>query len=1044
MPSILRRALALAICLLPATVAAERLPIRVFDTVNGLPHNQVRTIVRDSRGFLWFGTSDGLSRFDGYTFTNYSVEHGLPHRTVTGFLETRRGELWVATLGGLVHFRPGGAAGPLPPGSTSPPMFEVVLPRHADPRARAVTTLIEATDGTIWCGTRRGLFRLDQDGAEKRLQPVDTGIPDEFLEAGFVHALLEDQHGTIWTGTESGLYRRWPTGDSVRYTVSDGLPAHLIHDIFIDRAGHFWVAARGAGFFRLDVDGTRRRPRVVEHYDHRDGLPSAWVSKFWQGSDGGLWLATSRGLVEVQSPGGGRPRFRTFSRPHGIVHEELSSFAEDAGGNLWIGTLTAGTMRLARSGFVTYDTVDGIISGNEIFEDHTGQIFVKASVLTGPEKDSPSHRFSVQHFAGRFGRFDGERFEWFEPAEPFGMGWVLGNRTVRTRDGEWWLGGSGAVYRYPSLPAFRAIATARPIATYTMEDGLAAPQAYRLFADSRGDVWISTLSGAYGLSRWDRRTNMLVNMAATPGLPPLTAELPRAFGEDAAGSVWVGLDSGVARYRNGRFAFFSESSGLLSGQVRAIHLDRAGRLWLASALSGLMRVDAVAAERPSFVTISAPEGLSKGEVGAIAEDHYGRLYLATARGIDQYDPATGQVRHFTKDDGLAPGELLAAYCDRSGTLWFATQRGLSRFTPPPPERAPAPTILITGVRVAGRTQAVSAVGETRLTLPDLGTDDNQVEIEFVAPGGALGERLRYQVRVGDTSHEWSAPADARSVRLAGLSPGRYQIAVRAVNVDGVASPDPATLTFTILPPVWLRWWFVTGVLSAVAASVLGLHRYRLAKALELERVRTRIATDLHDDIGANLTRIAILSEVARQRAAQGESVPEGPLTSIATISRESVSSMSDIVWAINPERDTLADLVRKIRHHAEELFESREVTLRLDLPDDTYPVRLGIDIRRDLVLIVKEALNNAARHSMCTAVAVTLRVSGSTLRLEVTDNGVGFDPAREFEGHGLASLRRRANRLSAALEIHSGAGGTSLTLTVPCGTRVSVPTLTGR
>jgi signal transduction histidine kinase len=211
--------------------------------------------------------------------------------------------------------------------------------------------------------------------------------------------------------------------------------------------------------------------------------------------------------------------------------------------------------------------------------------------------------------------------------------------------------------------------------------------------------------------------------------------------------------------------------------------------------------------------------------------------------------------------------------------------------------------------------------------------------------------------------------------------------------------------------------------------------------LEIERVRTRIATDLHDDIGANLTRIAILSEVARTQAPAGDGHADAPLSSIASIARESATSMSDIVWAISPERDTLQDVVRKMRDYAEEIFEARDVALALDLPDTAQAMKLGVDVRRDLYLVFKEAVHNAARHSECTRVAITLRIVGTRLMLEVADDGVGFDLHGQSDGNGLASMQRRAERLGASLSVTATPGaGTTIALSMSVGT--GAPTLT--
>jgi signal transduction histidine kinase len=217
----------------------------------------------------------------------------------------------------------------------------------------------------------------------------------------------------------------------------------------------------------------------------------------------------------------------------------------------------------------------------------------------------------------------------------------------------------------------------------------------------------------------------------------------------------------------------------------------------------------------------------------------------------------------------------------------------------------------------------------------------------------------------------------------------------------------------------------------MALAAFSIYRYRVGHLLEVANIRTHIAADLHDDIGANLTRIAILSEVARRRF--GDESEEGPLSAIAGISRESVASMSDIVWAINPERDTLVDVVRRMRRQAEEVFASDHTSLEFSASGTDDNVKLGPIVRRDLFLTFKEALNNAARHAHCSRVEVVIGVEGRWLTLRVTDNGSGFDTHADPSGQGLTSMRRRARRMNGTLEIDSVHGkGTTVLLRVPC------------
>ena len=263
-------------------------------------------------------------------------------------------------------------------------------------------------------------------------------------------------------------------------------------------------------------------------------------------------------------------------------------------------------------------------------------------------------------------------------------------------------------------------------------------------------------------------------------------------------------------------------------------------------------------------------------------------------------------------------------------------------------------MLISGVSISGVPQLVSALGEREMALSDLAHGQNQLQIDFIGLGFSSGDALQYQYRLHAADADWSALSPQRTVTYANLAPGRYTFVVRAVNSDGIVSINPASIRFAILPPIWQRAWFL--MLAALVSGVMAyaLYRYRVARLLDMANLRTRIATDLHDDIGANLTRIALLSEVATRRRVLEPGVAggnaramlvteeaDGPLNSIARIARESVGSMSDIVWAINPARETLLDLIRRMRQHADEIFTLRDIGLRFDAPDVRHGAATG-------------------------------------------------------------------------------------------------------
>ena len=1036
----------LALLLSARSVSAQQLPVRTYTTANGLPRDLILRIVRDSRGFLWFCTGDGLSRFNGYEFTTYGVEDGLPHPFINDLLETRRGVYWVATNGGgVARFNPSSLPNEKHPSRN---LF-TAFPVGDKPTSNRVNFLYEDREARVWAGTDGGLFRLDETGGQVIFRRVSLNL-GELESVLVVRALIEDKEGSLWASTQGlGLVRRLPDGRAVRYKIQPSSLGDLVESLMFDPEGRLWIAHRGGA--ALVVFKPERSPSIAAgdqlltrtlvasasgsvdqcvrlpdspgeayRYTTADGLASDSVAgEIYQSADRRIWIGTDGGL-SVFSDG----RFRSYTMAQGLSSRSISREVEDRDGNLWLASAT-GAMKITWSGFTTFGKADGLSNGRvtSVFEDQQGELCV-----TGDEGEP-----FINHF-------DGQRFNVVRPQLPreiksFGWGW--NQVTFQDHTGEWWVPTFYGLYRFPHVTSVEQLAHMRPKAFYTQQHGeLPGTDVFRLFEDSRGDIWISIAGGGPNVVRWERATESFHVYSEGEGLPLHSP--PTAFREDTAGNLWLGFyEGGLARYRDGRFRLFTQSDGMPAGPVRALYLDHAGRLWLATGQDGVARLDDPQTDHPRVVAYTSADGLSSNSISCITEDKLGRMYFGTARGLDQLDLQTKRVRHYTKADGLPSSAVAVAFRDRQDALWFGTDLGLSRLIPGPDPPKQQPPIMISGLRIAGDSQPISALGETEVSGLVLNPNQNQLSIDFVGLGFAAGEGLRYQYKLIGANEEWSAPTDQRTINYAGLSPGKYRFIVQAVTTDGIISPSPATISFTIMPPFWQRWWFVILALTLTGLVAAAIIRNRVTRLIELERVRTRIAADLHDDIGSALSRIAILSEVTRRQGNVEAAVGE-PLGVIASASRDLVDSMSDIVWAINPNKDHLRDLIQRMRRFASDLFTARQIEFSFNAPGEEQALKIGADLRRQVFLIFKEAVNNVARHSECTKAQIEMQLENRWLTVKVADNGPGFDSAEVSEGQGLTSMRARAKELGGKLEIISNAQtGTTVLLKVPLAARVS-------
>lgn len=1013
----MKRLIAILVVLIPlAQGRAEQLPIRTYTTADGLPRDSINKIVSDPRGYLWFCTSDGLSRFDGYEFVNYSTAHGLSHRVVYDLLITRNGDYWAATAAGLAHFDPFATS----PGAK----FKSYVSTRSG--AEAITDLYEDRSGTIWVGTGNGLHRLRQAGADWQLDYVTL---DETNDRRYITAIAEGAPGVLWIGAEQGLFRRFADGKVERFTAKDGLPHPHVRDVLVDADGTIWIAT-GLGLCRLRSDIRAGESIVARLYTKKDGMLHEGINNLFRTASGWLWLGTTQGISEfTPEPRPDGSNFINYTREHGINDSDIRTIAEDHDGNLWIGSESGGAMKITRSGFTSYSEADGLEHARiaAIGEDRNGELFVVTNSSKGPSYHIHS--------------FDGRRFENTRVNLPAGVvpTWGWNQLFVQDQSKQWWVPTTSGLFQFAPSNSVKELATVRPLKNYTAENGLSGNEPFRVFEDSRGDIWISVISAppnAY-LNRWERATGKIYSYPQE--IASRSDSAPTAFQEDRKGNLWIGFYwGGLARYRDGRFESFTKADGVPAGMIRALYLDHLGRLWIASMEGGLARVDDPTQDQPKFVHYTAKDGLSSDQTTCVTEDQWGRIYIGTGIGLDRLDPETGRVKRYTIADGLPNSFVNVAYRDRNNTLWFGTLQGLSKLVPSTAERSEAPPILIQQMRVAGNDWPISELGVTQLGDLRFEASKNQFEIKFVSLGFRSGDVLRYQFMLDGADRDWSAPTNQRIVNYANLKPGSYRFRVRAINADGLVSTEPAFIAFTIVPPVWQRWWFSALIAIALVAATHLIYRYHTRRLIELERVRTRIATDLHDDIGASLSKIAILSDVAGQQLATMKDSPvAGPLVQIADTSRDCVDAMSDIVWAVNPRRDHLSDLTHRMRRFAEDLLDAKDIDFRVHSSVEDKDVHLGADLRREVYLIFKECVNNLVKHSACTEAVLTFSINGPWLLISINDNGKGFEPVSAASsdgmgGHGLASVQRRATAIGGSLTIESNRGsGTNITLKVP-------------
>jgi signal transduction histidine kinase len=718
--------------------------------------------------------------------------------------------------------------------------------------------------------------------------------------------------------------------------------------------------------------------------------------------DGSIWVACHSGLGVWRAD-----RMTWYHRDSGLVSDHLSSVLADDAGNAWIGTQSHGLMRVDSTGFTSYTEADGLLDRQT------------ASVTLGPRGEivvvgMPPEATLYLH--------DGESFAALKIPLPEPMprhGWGLNQVTFFDHEGRLWVPSPRGLFRFPRLADLRDLPQTRFERRYLAEE-----EVYRLFEDSRGDLWLGVL-GELRFARWRRATDTVECFTPADGIPYETAT---AFAEDRSGTVWIGFyGGGLARWRAGAFELVGGSDDLPAGFVNTLLVDSAGRLWVGAQSGGLAVSDDPTTAVPSWRRFTVNDGLASDGIFSLTEDRFGRIYAGSLKGLDRLEPETGRVDHFDTATGLVNNLVLGAATAPDGDVWLATDGGVSRYRPEPDRPRSPPPVLVDRVSADGIDLAVPIRGVTALDLSVLPASTSVVEIGFTAVDLTPGSRLRTELAV-DHEARWSPTSGGRVVRLTGLAPGPHLIRIRARMPDGSAGPA-ASAALEIAVPFWRRWWFIAGVAGTLAALAWLVQRWRMQRLVELARVRSRIAADLHDEMGLSLARVSILAEIAGKGC--GDDATAATLREIGSTARDLVDATSDMAWALDPRHDTLAALVARLRRTAAEVVEGcgARLEVAVDAPDD---VPLASESRRHLLLILKEAIRNACRHGRPSTVSLRVELRGQALAITLADDGLGFDPAAAHEGQGVASMRRRAAEMGALLRLDTAPGrGARVTVEVP-------------
>jgi signal transduction histidine kinase/ligand-binding sensor domain-containing protein len=872
-----------------------------------------------------------------------------------------------------------------------------------------LTSACEDTNGAVWLYTADARLARYQHGQVETLQLVQPS-------AAISRLVTTDQAGSIWISEYEGPRVAW----LLSFRQDNFHPSALMIDQQIQaRRIDYILAGRQGGLWRL-MDGQVQKWKNGSQ--DRDSYPYPWtnstvtvaeVTAACEDEDGNLIVGTPNDGVYWFAPGG---NYRHLSKARGLSSDYVLSLCLDREGDLWVGTDGDGLNRVKRKLFLPPAGLKPLPAQSLARDDHGGLWAAFNAHGVACWRTNTAHDYEV----GR-----GQN------------AWTV----LVDHQQQVWAGTRGeglfALQNDQFQPAPSSAARL-------------GPQIFALFEDRRTNLWAGT---GNGLGRWDGREWRLYT--TSDGLPE---NIVRAVVQDAAGTYWIGTENrGLCRWQDGQFSKVpAAADGPPGDDISTLYLDRAGALWAGTAGHGLGCL-----KNGRWTHYATTNGLAGNSISYLIEDDAGNLWIGSNAGLMRVPRAGGELelaglRTFGHADGLPTrecsiGSQPAACRADDGRLWFPTTEGLVSVNPAELKKdLQAPLVMIESVRVDDQEQKTNALSSAWAQTVVMPAGAEQLEIHYTALHFSAPQEIRFRYQL--EGHE-TRPTEAGGERVAryhNLWPNHYRFHVWAGNEDGVWTESGRVLDITVLPEFWQTRTFLAGVIAVILALVAGIVRYVSTQKLKrevalfkqqeaLEQERSRIARDLHDQLGANLTQMTLLSEMAKADKELPAEVEEHA-EQIMQTARETTHALDEIVWAVNPANDTLEGLVNYAVKYAQDYLALADLRYRAEVPAQLPSAALPPEVRHNVFLAFKESVNNVVKHAQASEVRVRLQVSPSAFTFEIADNGRGLghlDPARAATRNGLRNMRKRLADIRGEFSMTPGAaGGTVVRLTAPLGTPV--------
>lgn len=1059
----------LLVCFLQIFVYAQENAIKFtrYTAADGLSQNYVVCAFQDSRGFMWFGTQDGLNRFDGYNFKVFKHIPGdaasLSENWIWRIFEDSEGFLWCGTFGGgACRF------------DRNTETFTTFRNDPADKKSLSQNTIwdfCEYPTGVLWVGANNGLNRFDPANETFTFFKSPPGNAN-------ILRIIPDKKGTLWMLTVNGLLAFDIVHETFRrFDHQPGDPKSLGKingSMTMDASGILWIGSTNDGLNRFDPKTGQVKKFYHDPAEPNRSLPHNFVRDVHADAFGDIWATTNAGLSLLKFSGDSLASATNFqhdpANPQSLSSNYLSNIYESRNGEIWISARNA-LHRFDRNNqkFKHYRT----FSDDPYSPGHDGVLPIFAS-RTQPGIVWIGTRNGLNKLDERTGNFTHFRRNPRNPKGSLSSNYILS--LYEDQQGDLWVGTRGG-----GLCKMTFSARGEPEYTYFRHDpanpqSLGADNVHYIYKDHAGTLWIGT--GGGGLNRFNRENENFTRYSGIDNDPnSLNDQWAYNMLEDHLGMFWVGTAAGGLNLFDreaGTFAHFvndpANAHSLSNNRVLGIFEARNGDLWIATAL-GLNKLirPADGSDYFSFIQYHEADGLPNEVIYGVLEDAAGDLWVSTGKGLCKIHFENGRirVRTYSAADGLQGDEFDHNSYHRAadGKMYFGGLNGFNAFYPDSVRDNPyVPPIVITDFKILNESVPIRAVGAKSLspvagqtarrrngksgannhsplrksiTETDemvLSYKDDVISFEFAALNYTVPEKNRYAYKMEGFDEDWIYCGSRRFATYTNLDPGNYIFRVKGSNNDNIWNEKGAAIKLTITPPPWQAWWAYLLYILVGFAAIGGFVSYKTrehareieaqaaiesAKIEERERVRKKSSADFHDEAGHLITKITLFLELARRNSGKNKRLQEY-LGKIEEHTKTLASGMRDFIWGLDPEKDSLYETMVRLKDFGNAMFQHSAIRFTSNAAKPTFKQRnLDIDDRRAIVFIFKEAMNNCLKHSNATKVRLISELQNDELRIILADNGVGIPRNRRHDGYGLKNMQSRAQKIGASLKIVS-------------------------